>query len=459
VVIRPFVILAAAIAALGGLLFGYDTGVISGAILFVKNDFGLNANPGLAGFVVSVVTIGCIVGAGTAGYFADRFGRRWSLLVAGVIFAVGGLLSAFAPSVAALVIARGIVGLAVGFASVASPLYVSEIAPAAIRGALVSLYQLAITVGILAAYIIDVIYARNGDWRMMLGVAVVPSAALVIGMLFMPESPRYLFKVGDTARAREELSRIHGDADAAIEEVTIVDSLKIKDIGFAAFKMPDVRFALFIGVGLATLQAITGINAVIYYGPAIFQMAHVANASSAIGATAIVGVVNVLLTFVAIFSSDRFGRKPLLYLSCSGMLIALVTLAVAFAVGGGGSSLGVIALISMMLYVGCFAFGLGPIVWVLVSEIFPLQARGLGMSISTLSNWVANFVVAQFFLIVVAKVGTAGTFSIFAVLVVVTIVFVARYVPETKRELLEKISVLKGPLAGTLPPLSKESSL
>jgi len=439
-VIRPFVLLAAAIAALGGLLFGYDTGVISGAILFVNKDFGLK--PELSGFVVAVVTIGCIIGAGTAGYFADRFGRRWSLLAAGIIFGIGGLLSAFAPTVATLILARGVVGLAVGFASVVSPLYVSEISPASIRGGLVSLYQLAITVGILAAYIVDVIYARSGDWRMMLGVAVVPSLALVIGMLFMPESPRYLFKVGKMAQAHEELGRIHGEADVDIEEASILESLKIKDIGFAAFKMPDVRFALFIGVGLAVLQAITGINAVIYYGPQIFAMAGIADSGSAIGATAVVGVVNVLLTFVAILSSDRFGRKPLLYLSCSGMLIALVTLAAAFAFGKGGSSLGLIALGSMMLYVGCFAFGLGPIVWVLISEIFPLQARGLGMSISTLSNWVANFVIAQFFIIVVGAVGQAGTFLIFALLVVVTIVFVAKYVPETKRELLEKIRVL-----------------
>jgi SP family galactose:H+ symporter-like MFS transporter len=441
-VIRPFVLMAAAIAALGGLLFGYDTGVISGAVLFITKGFQLPIH--LQEFVISVVLIGCILGAGTAGYLADRFGRRRTLLAAGIIFGIGALASAFAPTIATLLLARAIVGIAIGFASVVSPLYVSEVSPAAFRGGLVSLYQFAITVGILAAFIIDYALAAGGDWRLMLGVAIVPSVALIVGMLFMPESPRYLFKIGDHAQARMELTRIQGDADTSSEEATILDSLKVKDVRFKAFTMPDFRFALFIGVGLAVLQQVTGINTVIYYGPQIFTMAGFGSAGSAILATAVVGVVNVLMTLIAIFFSDRLGRKPLLYLGCAGMCVALFTLAAAFKFGV-GPSLGPIALISMMLYVGCFAFGLGPIVWVLISEIYPLQARGLGMSIATLSNWVANFLVSQFFLTMIQKFGRPGTFSIYAVLCIVTIVFIARYVPETKRELLERISVLRAP--------------
>jgi len=434
--------MAAAIAALGGLLFGYDTGVISGAVLFITKGFQLPIH--LQEFVISVVLIGCILGAGTAGYLADRFGRRRTLLAAGIIFGIGALASAFAPTIATLLLARAIVGIAIGFASVVSPLYVSEVSPAAFRGGLVSLYQFAITVGILAAFIIDYALAAGGDWRLMLGVAIVPSVALIVGMLFMPESPRYLFKIGDHAQARMELTRIQGDADTSSEEATILDSLKVKDVRFKAFTMPDFRFALFIGVGLAVLQQVTGINTVIYYGPQIFTMAGFGSAGSAILATAVVGVVNVLMTLIAIFFSDRLGRKPLLYLGCAGMCVALFTLAAAFKFGV-GPSLGPIALISMMLYVGCFAFGLGPIVWVLISEIYPLQARGLGMSIATLSNWVANFLVSQFFLTMIQKFGRPGTFSIYAVLCIVTIVFIARYVPETKRELLERISVLRAP--------------
>jgi MFS transporter, SP family, galactose:H+ symporter len=439
---RPFVLLVASVAALGGLLFGYDTGVISGAILFIAHDFTLTTR--LQELTISIVLVGCIVGSAVAGSVADRIGRRITLLGAGIIFGIGALGSAFAPSIDALLVARFVVGIAIGFCSVVAPLYISEVAPADIRGALVSLYQLAITVGILAAFIVDYVLAGSGDWRWMLGLAIVPSLILIVGMLPLPESPRYLFKINATEAARAELRRIAGRDEIGVEETAIVDSLKVHASGFAAFATPSVRYALVLGVALAMLQQVTGINTVIYYGPHIFQLAGIASNEASILATALVGVVNVLLTLVAIFFVDRIGRKPLLYAGCAGMFLALTALAFAFAQPRLGGSLATIALVSLMVYVGSFAYSLGPILWLLISEIFPLQVRGLGMSICTLSNWVANLIVSLFFLSMVQSIGASFTFAIYAALCIVTIVVVARGVPETKREILEDISLGPG---------------
>jgi MFS transporter, SP family, galactose:H+ symporter len=437
---RAYVLLVASVAALGGLLFGYDTGVISGAILFITKDFDLPTR--LQAFTISVVLVGCMVGALVAGSIADRVGRRRTLLLAGIIFLIGALGSAFAPTEAILLAARLVVGLGIGFSSVVAPLYISEVAPAPNRGALVSLYQFAITVGILGAYLIDYAFAAAGQWRWMLGLAVLPSLVLVGGMLPLPESPRYLFKLGIAGKARDELQRIYDDAAAAEqEEQSIRDSLRTKSAGFEAFAQPTVRMALFIGVSLAVLQQITGINTVIYYGPQIFQMAGIASASASILAQTFVGTVNCLMTLIAIFFVDRIGRKPLLYVGLTGMFLALASLAISFARPHLSGALGTIALVSMMVYVGCFAFSLGPIVWLLISEIFPLPVRGLGMSLSTLANWVGNFLVSQFFLTMLERLGRPLTFSTYAFLCIVTIVFVRAMVPETKRELLERIRV------------------
>jgi MFS transporter, SP family, galactose:H+ symporter len=439
---RPFVLLVASVAALGGLLFGYDTGVISGAILFITRDFALSRN--LQEFTISIVLIGAIIGSAGAGTLADRIGRRLTLLVAGVVFGVGAVISAFAPAIGVLLAGRLIVGIAIGFSSVVAPLYISEVAPAPVRGALVSLYQFAITVGILVAFLVDYALAGSGAWRWMLGLAVAPSLVLVAGMIPLPESPRYLFKIGKGDAARDELRRIAGSNEIALEERAIEASLAAKNAGLEAFRTPAVRNALILGVALAVLQQITGINTVIYYGPQVFQMAGMASDVASILATALVGVINVLLTLVAIFYVDRLGRKPLLYAGCAGMFVALAALSFAFAQPHLQGSLVNIALVSLMLYVGSFAYSLGPIVWLLISEIFPLQSRALGMSICTLANWAANFLVSQFFLSMVQWFGRSATFAIYAALCIVTVVVVWRGVPETKREILEDISLAPG---------------
>jgi sugar porter (SP) family MFS transporter len=437
---RAYVLLVASIAALGGLLFGYDTGVISGAILFITKDFDLPTR--LQAFTISVVLLGCMLGAVVSGSVADRIGRRSTLLAAGFTFLAGALVSALTPNETVLLGGRFIVGIGIGFSSVVAPLYISEVAPAPSRGALVSLYQFAITIGILLAYVIDYRLAGAGAWRWMLGAGVVPSLVLVGGMLAMPESPRYLFKIGSAGRARDELARIYADPPAAaLEEQSIAESLRTKGAGFEAFKAPVPRRALFIGITLAVLQQITGINTVIYYGPQIFEMAGIGSASASILAQTLVGTVNCVMTLVAIFFVDRIGRKPLLYVGLAGMFLALSTMAYAFSRSHFSGGLGPITLVSMMFYVGCFAFSFGPILWLLLSEIFSLPVRALGMSLSTLANWVGNFLVSQFFLSMVDYLGRTLTFSIYAALCVVTILFVRSMVPETKRELLEKIRV------------------
>jgi MFS transporter, SP family, galactose:H+ symporter len=437
---KPYVLLVASVAALGGLLFGYDTGVISGAILFITKDFALDVR--LQEFTISVVLIGCIGGAAAAGWIADTIGRRWTLFAAGIVFLAGAVASALAPNETVLLVSRAVVGVGIGFSSVVAPLYISEVSPADVRGGLVSLYQFAITVGILGAYIIDYRLAAGGDWRWMLGLAVIPSLVLVFGMLAMPESPRYLFKKGKDALARAGLAHIHGDAVAAAEEKSILEGLSVKSAGLAAFfKSPSLLYALFVGVSLAVLQQVTGINTVIYYGPQIFQLAGIGNAQDSILAQTLVGSVNCVMTLVAIFFVDRIGRKPLLYAGLVGMFVSLGMLAFAFSQPHLSGSLGTIALWSMMVYVGCFAFSLGPIVWILISEIFPLQVRGTGMSISTFSNWIGNFLVSQFFLTMLHKLGTPGTFATYALMCVVTIFFIKATVPETKNELLEDIRV------------------
>jgi MFS transporter, SP family, galactose:H+ symporter len=432
-----FVLLVSSIAALGGLLFGYDTGVISGAILFIQQHFSLTTQ--MQEVAVSVVLIGAIVGAFLAGGAADQIGRRATLIAAGIVFAAGALISALATSVAILLTGRVIVGIAIGLSSVTAPLYISEAAPRNTRGALVSLYQFAITVGILCAALIDYLLAGTGNWPLMLGLAIVPSILLIVGMILMPESPRWLFAHGQEERGRAVLERTRepselNDAIADIRESLSVHQGSLRDL-FAA----PVRGALGVGVALAVLQQVTGINTVIYYGPQIFKLAGFSSNAVSILATLGVDVVNCLMTLVAIAFIDRVGRKPLLYAGVGGMAVALFALAISFA-HGANPALGGTTLAALMVYVGCFAFSLGPITWLLISEIYPLRVRGRAMSIATLANWAANFGVSLVFLTMIHALGSPLTFSIYGVLCIITIIFVRTCIKETKRMELESIS-------------------
>jgi len=432
-----FVYLAALVSALGGLLFGYDTGVISGAILFIEEAFGLSSI--LISVVVSAVLIGAVVGAASGGYLADRVGRRKMILTAAVIFIVGAIGTAFTPNVWLLIAGRIIVGLGIGIASMSAPLYISEIAPAKVRGSLVSLNQLAITIGIVVSYLVDYGLAPISGWRYMLGLAAIPALILGLGMIFLPDTPRWLASQNRFGKARDVLKRIRGNTDVEKELAEIQGSLKKQKTGRAELFNPLVKPALIIGVSLAVFQQVTGINTVIYYAPKIFQFAGIGSSSAAIFATLLVGVVNMVFTVVAILLLDRVGRRPLLLIGLAGMVSSLTLLGVSFYLSSLFGLLGGLATAGLMIYVASFAIGLGPVFWLLISEIYPLRVRGLAMSIASEANWGSNLIVALTFLTLVQVLSRSGTFWFYAVVGVLAWIFCYKFVPETKGHTLEEI--------------------
>jgi sugar porter (SP) family MFS transporter len=431
--------LVTATAALGGLLFGFDTGVISGALLFIVPEFHLGA--AAQGFVVGVVTLGALVGALAGGAAADSLGRRPTNIAGGATFVVGSLLSAAAPGVATLVAGRFVIGVAIGLSSVAAPLYIAELASANRRGTLVSLFQLAVTVGILASYVVDALLAHAGAWRVMLGVAVIPGAALIAGMLPMPESPRWLMKRGRRDEAGASLGRVRA-ADAVEGELREIahDIAQDQPARWRDLAALDLRPALLVGVGLAVFQQVTGINTIIYYAPQIFEAAGFGSATTALAATIGIGLVNVAATIVAIALVDRAGRRPLLVTGLIGMVASLLALAAASRMGAATGWLGVTTVACVGIYIVCFAFSLGPITWIMIAEIFPNRIRARAASLSTASNWLANFVVSLTFPILRDSLGSSLTFALYAVFGIVAIGFVLRRVPETRGKSLEQIA-------------------
>ncbi len=442
----------AATAALGGLLFGYDTGVISGALLFLRTAFHLS--PLMMGVVTSIALAGAAIGAAGAGRLADRHGRRPILLATAAIFVVGGLVSALAGSLGVLLCGRLLVGIGIGGASMLTPLYLAEIAPAARRGALVSFSQLAVTVGILVSYLVGYALSDAGAWRWMLGLGAVPGVILAVGMLLLPETPRWLAGHGHVDRAQAALRRLRGPSvDLAAEMAQLRADLvaPVRRLPQSRLSHAAARLPLIVGIGLAVFQQVTGINTVIYFAPVIFQAAGLSSASAAILATAGIGVVNVAMTLVAIRLVDRVGRRVLLLSGLGGMGISLCLLALAFLLGH-GSSVGWLTAASLTAYVGCFAIGLGPVFWLLISEIFPLALRGRGMSAATIANWVANLVVALTFLDLVRVLGRPGVFFVYAALTFGALVFSSLLVPETRGLSLEDVETLWLKRAGPHAP-------
>ncbi len=431
--------LTAAIAGLGGLLFGYDTGVIAGALLFIKTDFGLGSFA--QGLVVAAVPIGAVFGAAYAGPAADKYGRRVMILAAAGVFIVGALISAAAPGVEVLVGARIVIGVAIGLASAAAPVYISEVAPPESRGRLVSFFQLAVTIGILVAYLVGLAFDHSEAWRWMLGLGCVPALALAFGMLRMPQSPRWLVMSGDDFAARATLAKIRVDdpdtIDREIEEIK--DSIDEKPGAWSELLEPVVKAALVIGIGLAILQQVTGINTVIYYAPTIVEFTGVDSSAGSILAAVGVGVINVAFTVLALRLLDKAGRRTLLMIGVSGMVISLFALGAAF-IGGGGSTLSsVIAIASLMVYVASFAISLGPIFWLLNAEIYPLGVRSKAAGLGTMANWTFNFIVSLTFLLLIEALGRSGAFWFYGAIGILTLIFCWKMVPETKGKHLEDI--------------------
>jgi len=434
---QPFVYLATAISALGGMLFGYDIGVISGAILFIKKDFSLSA--GVEEVVVGSVLLGSLVGAAVGGILADSFGRRKLLMVTAFVFGLGAIAAALAPDTAWLIAARIVAGAAIGIASFVAPLYISEIAPVDIRGKLVSINQLALTGGIVVSYLIDYVFADTQAWRWMFAMALIPAAAFGFGLMFIPDSPRWLVSRGRAAQARVALTRIRPREEVEDELRRIQHSVGQQQANWSELLSPMLRSAMIVGVGLAIAQQITGINTVIYYAPTIFRLAGLSSASVAILASVGVGVVNVVLTMAAMQLIDRVGRRPLLLVSLAGMALSLFVLGLAFALPQASGNLGWIAVGSLMIYVGSFAIGLGPVFWLVLSEIYPLHIRGRAMSIGTAVNWSVNLIVALTFLTLTQVLGNAATFWLYGIVSVGAWLFAFFLVPETKGKTLEEI--------------------
>ena len=447
--------------ALGGLLFGYDTGVISGAILFIKDDFGLS--PFMQGAVVAALLLGAMIGAGLAGPLSDRMGRRRLIIAAAVTFTVGALAAAAAPNPGTLVAARFVLGLAVGSAALVVPLYLSEVAPTRIRGAIASLNQMMIVVGILAAFIVNAILASSGDWRLMLGLAAVPSLILLVGMAFMPETPRFLVRTGEEEEAREVLDEVSSDGERPeerperkIEQIREVEDQEAGG-GWELLRAPWVRPALIVAIGLAVLQQLVGINTIIYYAPTTLTSVGY-GPESAIYANLAIGVLNVGMTVLAIRLVDRVGRKPMLLAGLVGMVASLTVLGVSSEVLAEPTSAGdpaaVITLVCLAGFIVSFAATWGPVVWVMLPEVLPLTVRGTAMGVAVCLHWGANFLVSQTFPVLLDRFGAGPVFLGYAVIGVLAFLFVKTLVPETKGRSLEEIEEglqRKAGAAGRLP--------
>ena len=432
---------ASVIAAVGGLLFGYDTGVISGALLFIKSD--LNASAVAQEWIVSSLLLGAMLGALISGYLADRISRKWTKVISGSIYVVGALGCALSISVPMLIGFRFLLGVSVGTASFVAPLYISEVSPPRVRGGLVSFNQLAVTAGILLAYIVNFVFQGfSNNWRWMLGFGVIPGAVLAIGMLTVPHTPRWLVQQGRGEEAHKVLERLREGVKGAQVEQEIQDIKEANDAESATkvrdLLRPEIRPLLLIGLGLAVFQQFVGINTVIYYAPTILSDTGLTKSTS-ITQTLFVGLTNLIFTVIAVLLIDRLGRRKLLLTGTVGLTLSLVLLAVYFSSGALQQHAGYLALVGLLLYIASFAIGLGPVFWLMISEIYPMGIRSKAMSVATLVNWGANFLVAATFLSLGQVITRQGTFYLYAGLGVLAFLFFLKKVPETNDRSLENI--------------------
>ncbi len=427
------------LAALAGLLFGLDIGVIAGALKFITMEFDITTRQ--QEWIVSSMMFGAAVGAVGSGWISSHLGRKKSLMVAAVLFVIGSLLSALAINPEMLIFARVVLGLAVGVASYTAPLYLSEIAPEKIRGSMISLYQLMITIGILTAYLSDTAFSASGNWRWMLGIIIIPALLLLIGVIFLPNSPRWLAATGNFRDAKRVLDRLRDTSEQARNELEeIRESLKIRQTGWKLFQSNNnFQRAMLLGILLQIMQQFTGMNVIMYYAPRIFEIAGFSNTSEQMWGTVIVGLVNVLATFIAIALVDRWGRKPTLILGFSVMAVGMGTLGSMLQLGIDSLTTQYLAIGMLLMFIVGFAMSAGPLVWVLCSEIQPLKGRDFGITISTATNWIANMIVGATFLTLLENLGNAQTFWMYAMLNVLFILVTIALVPETKNVTLEHI--------------------
>ncbi|HTW20516.1 MAG TPA: sugar porter family MFS transporter [Mycobacteriales bacterium] len=429
----------AALAALAGLLFGFDTGVISGAQLYISKDF--HASTGVQAWYVGALLIGACVGAAAGGYLADRFSRKFTIIGAGVVYIGAALWSGLAQGSGSLIAARSVLGLAVGCASFVGPLYISEHVPPKLRGGTVSFNQLMITSGILLAYIVDYLFKGTTDnWRWMLALGALPGIALTIGMLLVPHTPRWLIQADREGDAREVLDRTRGgrdDVDKEVKEVSDVVSTE-ESGSYSALFSSRVRPMLIVGLGLAFFQQVVGVNTVVYYAPTILKYTGL-TANQSITEALSVGITNVVFTIVAILLLDRVGRRKLLIVGTVGLTFALALLGAFFKSTTLQSDASWLAVVALVIFIASFAIGLGPVFWLMIAEIFPLQLRSRAMAVCTVVNWTANFFVSYYFLSLVSAIGRPATFWLYTGFGVVATAFFLWRVPETSGRSLEQI--------------------
>jgi sugar porter (SP) family MFS transporter len=445
-----WLVVVLAVVLFAGGLFGYDQGVISGALAGVKQSFSLSLL--MVQVVTSWVTFGALVGSLVAGELGDRLGRKRAILIAGALFTLGALIQWIAPSALVLVTGRFVIGAGVGVAAVSGPLYAAELAPAHLRGRFVSAYQLAITVGIFLAYLVNGLLSASANWRLMLGAAAVPGLALFVTALGAPESPRWLMSRNRRADAAKETAKVQPaiDVDAQLTSIEAAIRQDSHTASWGEIFSPKWRRPLLIAVGLAVFQQITGINAIIYYANQIFAAAGFATEVSRATVTLwAIGGVNVLSTFIAIAFIDKVGRRLLLLVGLIGMGVSLTVVGVAFhfiapaaagaVAASGPTPAGIVTVVALVVFITSFAFSLGPVVWTVINEIFPAQIRGRGVALATAINWGSAFLVSQFFLSLVHILGNSWTFWLLAAFCVLGWIWIFLRVPETRGLTLEKI--------------------
>ncbi len=452
-----YVVWLSVVASIGGFLFGYDTAVISGTIDQVAKQFQMDAI--MTGWYVGCALVGSISGVIFAGWLSDRYGRKPVLILSGILFSVSGLGCMISANEIQLVIYRIIGGIGIGVASVVSPLYIAEVSVPSFRGRLVSMYQLAITVGFLGAYLANYKLLQNSEyilkngaatgflgkifgtevWRSMLGMESVPAVVFLLILFFIPESPRWLIVKGHDSRALMILSRIFGDREAEVQK-TNVKSLIAGEQGsdWKLLLKPGFRLAMFIGVALAMLGQFMGVNAVLYYGPTIFRESGLSSGDS-LFYQSLVGAVNMLTTVIALVIIDRVGRKKLVYWGVSGMIISLILIGFYFLNGDKGAVSPTFLLIFFLFYIFCCAISICAVIFVLLSEMYPVKVRGAAMSVAGLSLWIGTYLIGQLTPVMLSRLTPAGTFFLFAFMCIPYILIVWRLLPETSGKSLEEI--------------------
>lgn len=430
--------LSSIIAALGGLLFGFDIAIITGAGPFLTKAFGLSSIQ--EGWAYSSLLFGCILGAAIAGRMTDNWGRKRILMFVALIFAFTSVWSALADSYTMLVLARIAGGLAVGAASVVAPMYISEISPAKYRGSLVSMYQLFIVTGILVSYLINYMLHDMGpdNWRWMFATGAIPSLFFLVMTFFVSETPRFLYMKGKKEEAMAVLERIGGKKLAAVEMEEIKKSLNGSSVSFKMLLDPSLRKVLWVGFGLAVFVQLSGINTIIDYAPKIFASAGW-KLDTGLFATFGIGIVNFIFTWVSILVIDKFGRRPLYIIGSAGMTVALLGLAIA---GFIGHFSGLVVLLLIILFVIFFSACVGPVFWTYMSEIFPNRIRGTAMSVPVFTQWVFNTLVVLLFPLLLHRLDTGITFGLLTVFALGQLFFTIKYMKETKGKSLEEIEDL-----------------